>query len=75
MKKNLSQKEIASIYKVSIDMYNNNMKVEGRSKTPEFYANQLMAQYDNAIIEDGLVTAYYRNGYGCVNIPSIKKYL
>lgn len=75
MKKNLSQKEIASIYKTSVETYKQNMSTEGKSRTPEFYANRLMLNYDNAIIEDGAVVAYYVNGKGSFFITSIKKYL
>ena len=75
MAKQLTQKEIASIYKASVEIYKENMAAEGKSRTPEFFANRLMLNYDNAIIEDGAVVSYYCNGYGVVNIPSIKKYL
>lgn len=71
--KNLTQKEIKSIQQTAIAQYKENMQKEGKSKTPEYFANSLMLNYDNAIIEDGLVTGYYNNG--CKNIPSMPKYL
>ena len=70
--KNLTQKEIKSIQQIAIAHYKENMQKDGRSKTPEYYANNLMMNYDNAIIEDGLVTGYYRNGVN--NIPKMPKY-
>ena len=71
--RNLTQKEIKSIQQIAIAQYKENMQKEGKSKTPEYFANSLMSNYDNAIIEDGLVTGYYKNGVQ--NIPSIYKYL
>lgn len=71
--KNLTQKEIKSIQQTAIAQYNENMQKEGKSKTPEYFANSLMINYNNVIIEDGLVVGYYKNGVQ--NIPSISKYL
>jgi hypothetical protein len=71
--KNLTQKEIKSIQQTAIAQYKENMQKEGASKTPEYFSNSLMKGYDNAIIEDGLVTGYYKNGVQ--NIPSLPKYL
>jgi hypothetical protein len=71
--KNLTQKEIKSIQQIAISQYKENMQKEGKSKTPEYFANALMLNYSNAIIEDGLVTGYYNNG--CKNIPLLPKYL
>lgn len=71
--KNLTQKEIKSIQLAAVALYNENMQKEGKSKTPEYFANSVMSNYENVIIEDGLVTGYYKNGVK--NIPSISKYL
>ena len=68
----LSIKEIKSIQQTAIAQYKENMQKEGRSKTAHFFANSLMINYSNAIIEDGLVIGYYNNG--CKNIPSMPKY-
>jgi hypothetical protein len=69
--KNLTIKEIKSIQKVAIAAYKENIAAEGKSRTAEFYANSMMLNYDNAIIEDGLVVSYYNNG--CKNIPLMPK--
>lgn len=71
--KNLTQKEIKSIQQTAIAQYKENMQKDGKSKTPEYFANTLMLNYNNAIIEDGLVTGYYKNGVQ--NIPKMSKYL
>jgi type III secretory pathway component EscR len=71
--KNLSIKEIKSIQQTAIAQYKENIQKDGTSKTADFFANTLMKGYDNAIIEDGLVTGYYFNGFK--NIPSLPKYL
>jgi len=71
--KTLTQKEIKSIQQISITRYKENMEKEGKSKTAEHFANYLMLSYDNAIVEDGLVVGYYKNGVK--NIPSLPKYL
>ena len=70
--KNLSIKEIKSIQQTAIAQYKENMQKEGRSKTAHFFADSLMRNYDNVIIEDDLVIGYYRNGVN--NIPSMPKY-
>jgi type III secretory pathway component EscR len=70
--KNLSIKEIKSIQQTAIAKYKENMQKEGRSKTAHFFADSLMRNYDNVIIEDDLVIGYYRNGVN--NIPSMPKY-
>ncbi len=70
--KNLSIKEIKSIQQTAIFQYKENMKKEGRSKTAHFFADSLMRNYDNVIIEDDMVIGYYRNGVN--NIPSMPKY-
>lgn len=69
--KNLTQKEIKSIQQTAIAQYKENMQKDGKSKTPEYFANTLMLNYNNAIIEDGLVTGYYKNGVQ--NIPKMSK--
>ena len=71
--KNLTQKLIKSIQQAAVAQYKENMQKDGKSKTPEYFANSLMSNYDNAIIEDGLVIGYYKNGVK--NIPSLLKYL
>lgn len=70
--KNLSIKEIKSIQQSAIAQYKENMQNDGRSKTAHFFADRLMRNYDNVIIEDDLVIGYYRNGVN--NIPSMPKY-
>lgn len=70
--KTLSLKEIKSIQQTAIAQYKENMQKEGRSKTAHFFADSLMRNYENVIIEDDLVIGYYRNGVN--NIPSMPKY-
>lgn len=70
--KNLSIKEIKSIQQTAISQYKENMQKEGKSKTAHFFADSLMRNYDNVIIEDDLVIGYYRNGVN--NIPLMPKY-
>lgn len=70
--KNLSLKEIKSIQQTAIAQYKENMQKDGRSKTAHFFADSLMRNYNNVIIENDLVIGYYRNGFN--NIPSMPKY-
>ena len=53
--KNLSLKEIKSIQQTAIAQYKENMQKDGRSKTAHFFADSLMRNYNNVIIENDLV--------------------
>jgi hypothetical protein len=70
--KKLTIKEIKSIYNVSIERYKENMQKEGRSKLPEYFADRLMFEYENAIVENGIVVAYYNSGVKA--LPKFPKY-
>jgi|688.fasta_scaffold448227_1 hypothetical protein len=71
--KNLSKKRIENIYKIAIETYKNNMAKYGKSKTAEYYANQMMLNYENVIVDDDLVVNYYRAGVK--ELPKFPKYL
>ena len=70
--KNLILKEIKSIQQTAIAQYKENMQKDWRSKTAHFFADSLMRNYNNVIIENDLVIGYDRNGFN--NIPSMPKY-
>ena len=71
--KSLSKKRIENIYKIAIETYKSNIAKDGRSKTAEYYANQMMLNYGNAIVDDDLVINYYRAGVK--ELPKFPKYL
>lgn len=69
---NLTIAKIKSIYTFAIETYNTNMQMEGRSKTAEGIAQILLANYDNALVENDMVIGYYNNG--CKNLPKFPKH-
>ena len=74
MTQQLTAKKVKEIQNFAVEQYRTDMAIEGRSRTPEYMADALFAQYENAIIEDGMVTGYYRSGYGVMDIPKMPKY-
>ena len=73
-KKMLTKNKILEIYTFSIEQYKENMKSDGRSKSPVWLSDYMMKEWDNAIVEDDMVTGYYRNGYGVMNMPPFPKW-
>ena len=72
LNKKLTIKEIKAIYLVSIERYKENMTKDGCSKLPEYFADRLMFEYENAIIENGIVVSYYNSGVKA--LPKFPKY-
>jgi hypothetical protein len=68
----LTMQKVLDIQRFSKLQYYDNLKCFGYSKQPEFFADMIFRQYHNAIVEDGIVTGFYRKNCGVVMIPIIK---